>query len=164
MLEKLTANVPGAIYQYQLRADGSSCFPYASAGIRTIYEVEPEAVCEDAQPVFARIHPDDLDGLRRSILQSAEQLQPWQADYRVLLPRQGLRWLRGEASPEPQADGSVLWHGYLTDITGPKLVEQELRVLSITDALTGAYNRRYFQERLEAEISRARRTSAEGPW
>ena len=57
----------------------------------------------------------------------------------------------------------MLWHGYLTDITGPKLVEQELRVLSITDALTGAYNRRYFQERLEAEISRARRTSAEGP-
>lgn len=163
LLEKLTANVPGAIYQYQLRADGSSCFPYASAGIRTIYEVEPEVVREDAQPVFARIHPDDLDGLRRSILQSAEQLQPWQADYRVLLPRQGLRWLRGEASPEPQADGSVLWHGYLTDITGPKLVEQELRVLSITDALTGAYNRRYFQERLEAEISRARRTSAEGP-
>ncbi len=53
LLEKLTANVPGAIYQYQLRADGSSCFPYASAGIRTIYEVEPEAVREDAQPVFA---------------------------------------------------------------------------------------------------------------
>jgi len=163
LLEKLTANVPGAIYQYQLRADGSSCFPYTSAGIRTIYEVEPETVREDAQAVFARIHPDDLDGLRRSILQSAEQLRPWHADYRVLLPRQGLRWLRGEASPELQADGSVLWHGYLTDITGPKLVEQELRVLSITDALTGAYNRRYFQERLEAEISRARLTSAEGP-
>lgn len=163
LLEKLTANVPGAIYQYLLRADGSSCFPYTSAGIRTIYEVEPEMVREDAQAVFTRIHPDDLDGLRRSILQSAEQLRPWHADYRVLLPRQGLRWLRGEASPEPQADGSVLWHGYLTDITGPKLVEQELRVLSITDALTGAYNRRYFQERLEAEIARARRTPGEGP-
>lgn len=163
LLEKLTANVPGAIYQYQLRADGSSCFPYASAGIRSIYEVEPELVREDAQVVFARIHPDDLEALRRSIQLSAEQLQPWHADYRVLLPRQGLRWLRGEASPEAQADGSVLWHGYLTDITGPKLVEQELRVLSITDALTGAYNRRYFQERLEAEIARARRTSGEGP-
>lgn len=163
LLEKLTANVPGAIYQYQLRADGSSCFPYTSAGIRTIYEVEPELVRQDAQVVFSRIHPDDLESLRRSILQSAELLQPWRADYRVLLPRQGLRWLRGEASPEPLEDGSVLWHGYLTDITGPKLVEQELRVLSITDALTGAYNRRYFQERLDAEISRARRTSGEGP-
>jgi len=36
-------------------------------------------------------------------------------------------------------------------------VEQELRALSITDALTGAYNRRFFQERLEMEIARARR-------
>lgn len=86
-----------------------------------------------------------------------------QAHYRVLLPRQGLRWLRGEASPEPAGgwQRALAWspHRYHR----AQLVEQELRVLSITDALTGAYNRRYFQERLEAEISRARRTSGEGP-
>lgn len=162
LLEKLTANVPGAIYQYQLRADGSSLFPYASAGLRNVYEVEPEAVRLDGSPVFERIHPEDLESVRRSILQSAERLQPWREDYRVLLPRQGLRWLRGEASPERLEDGGTLWHGYLSDITGPKLVEQELRALSITDSLTGIYNRRYFQERLEAEIARARRNPPSG--
>ncbi|MWV12528.1 diguanylate cyclase [Pseudomonas sp. R-28-1W-6] len=162
LLEKLTANVPGAIYQYQLRADGSSLFPYASAGLRNVYEVEPEAVRLDASPIFERIHPEDLESVRRSILKSAERLQPWREDYRVLLPRQGLRWLRGEASPERLEDGGTLWHGYLSDITGPKLVEQELRALSITDSLTGIYNRRYFQERLEAEIARARRNPHSG--
>lgn len=162
LLEKLTANVPGAIYQYQLRADGSSLFPYASAGLRNVYEVEPEAVRLDGGPVFERIHPEDQEAVRRSILQSAERLQPWREDYRVLLPRQGLRWLRGEASPERLEDGGTLWHGYLSDITGLKLVEQELRALSITDSLTGIYNRRYFQERLEAEIARARRNPHSG--
>ena len=157
LLEKLTANVPGAIYQYQLRPDGSTCFPFASAGIRNIYELEPETLRQDASAVFGRIHPEDIEALRRSIQASAELLQPWREEYRVLLPRQGLRWLRGEATPERLGDGSVLWHGYLSDITGPKLVEQELRALSITDALTGAYNRRFFQERLEMEIARARR-------
>lgn len=163
LLEKLTANVPGAIYQYQLNADGSSCFPYASLGLRALYELEPESLRQNGEAVFQRIHPEDLEGVKRSVLKSAEQLSPWREEYRVLLPRQGLRWLRGEASPERLSDGRVLWHGYLTDVTGPKLVEQELRTLSITDTLTGAYNRRYFQERLEMEISRAKRQSARGP-
>ncbi|UUY07127.1 diguanylate cyclase [Pseudomonas sp. J452] len=163
LLEKLTANVPGAIYQYQLNTDGTSCFPYASLGLRALYELEPESLRQNGEAVFQRIHPEDLDGVKRSVLTSAEQLTPWREEYRVLLPRQGLRWLRGEASPERLSDGRVLWHGYLTDVTGPKLVEQELRTLSITDTLTGAYNRRYFQERLEMEISRAKRQSAQGP-
>ncbi|MBC9250372.1 hypothetical protein A9179_08825 [Pseudomonas alcaligenes] len=160
-MEMLMASVPGAIYQYRRQADGSSSFPYASAGIRAIYEIEPEVLRSDASSVFARIHPDDFERVSSSIRVSAEQLQPWCQDYRVLLPVRGLRWLRGEATPEALADGGVLWHGYLTDITGLKLVEQELRALSITDALTGVHNRRYFQERLEAEIARVQRFGGE---
>lgn len=35
--------------------------------------------------------------------------------------------------------------------------ERELRALSVTDALTGIHNRRYFQERLKTELERAQR-------
>ena len=38
-----------------------------------------------------------------------------------------------------------------------KRVEEELRALSVTDSLTGIHNRRYFQERLKAELERAQR-------
>lgn len=161
LLEKLTARVPGAIYQYQLNPDGSSCFPYASAGMLDIYEVDPLQLREDAAAALKRIHPDDLERIGLSIQQSGAQLSVWREEYRALLPQRGLRWMRGEAVPERMADGAVLWHGYLTDITGPKLVEHELRELSITDALTGIYNRRYFQERLEVEITRVRRNQSE---
>lgn len=41
------------------------------------------------------------------------------------------------------------------DITALKRVEEELRHLSMTDGLTGAYNRRYFVGRLAAELDRA---------
>lgn len=44
------------------------------------------------------------------------------------------------------------------DLTERKKMEEELRCLSITDCLTGAYNRRYFIHVLEQEIERARRT------
>ena len=40
-----------------------------------------------------------------------------------------------------------------------KRVEEELRALSITDSLTGIHNRRYFQDRLRAEMARLNRTN-----
>lgn len=157
LLEKLSAEVPGGIYQYRLDADGRSCFPYASQGLHDIYEVDLTLLQQDATVVFERIHPDDLERVRRSVRYSAEHLTPWREEYRVCLPRAGLRWVRGEATPEIGDHGCTLWHGYLTDISDLKRVEEELRALSITDALTGIHNRRYFQERLRNELDRAQR-------
>ncbi|WP_415842728.1 diguanylate cyclase, partial [Pseudomonas reidholzensis] len=161
LLEKLSAEVPGGIYQYCLYADGRSCFPYASQGLYEIYEVDLQLLREDATRVFERIHPDDLERVRRSVRYSAEHLSPWREEYRVILPRAGLRWVRGEATPEIGEDGCTLWHGYLTDVSDPKSVEEELRTLSITDVLTGIHNRRYFQERLKSELERAQRDGLE---
>lgn len=157
LLEKLSAEVPGGIYQYRLDADGHSCFPYASAGLLDIYEVDLQLLRQDASKVFERIHPDDLDRVRRSVRESAVRLTPWREEYRVCLPRAGLRWVRGEATPEIGEEGCTLWHGYLTDISDLKRVEEELRALSVTDVLTGIHNRRYFQERLKVELERAQR-------
>lgn len=43
------------------------------------------------------------------------------------------------------------------DITEQKRLENELKEMSVRDGLTGLYNQRYFYDRLEAEIERARR-------
>ncbi|MFK3766480.1 diguanylate cyclase [Pseudomonas putida] len=161
LLEKLSAEVPGGIYQYRLDANGHSCFPYASQGLFDIYEVDLQLLREDATVVFERIHADDLERVQRSVRYSAEHLSPWREEYRVYLPRAGLRWVRGEATPEVGEDGCTLWHGYLTDISDLKGVEEDLRTLSVTDALTGIHNRRYFQERLKAELDRAQRDDQE---
>jgi len=45
----------------------------------------------------------------------------------VNLPVKGRRWLAGQARPEKQQDGSVLWHGFITDITERKSGENVLR-------------------------------------
>ncbi|PPD46348.1 MAG: hypothetical protein CTY16_09315 [Methylobacter sp.] len=117
LLAKLSRQVPGMIYQFRLFPDGRSSFPYASGGIREIYEVAPEQVHEDASAVFAILHPDDHDMIAASIQHSAQTLQPWHLQYRVNLPVKGLRWLSGHARPEKLEDGSVLWHGFITDAT-----------------------------------------------
>jgi PAS domain S-box-containing protein len=131
-LQKLTDRVPGMVYQYMLRTDGSACFPFASDAIRDIYRVDPQQAQADAACVIANLHPDDMAGILESIAQSARQLMPWQHEYRVKFDDGTVRWLFGNALPEKLADGSVLWHGFITDITERMAVEDRLRQLSRT--------------------------------
>ncbi|WP_248664095.1 ATP-binding protein [Fuchsiella alkaliacetigena] len=126
LLEKLTEQVPGALYQYQYFPNGESCFPFASQGIYEVYEVTPEEVKDDASLIYSRIHADDYDRLISSILESKDSMEVWHNEHRVDLPEKGLRWLEGIARPEKQPDGSVLWHGYVRDITERKELEKDL--------------------------------------
>ncbi len=161
LLKKLSAHVPGGIYQFKMEFDGRFSVIYASDGIREIYELEPDVLLLDAEAIFSRIYPQDVSRVRTSIRVSAQNLSPWREEYRVQLPVRGLRWVRGEATPEELPGGGVLWHGYISDISDLKRVEEELRALSITDSLTGIHNRRYFQERLTTEMARVERGGGE---
>ncbi|OYU07080.1 MAG: GGDEF domain-containing protein [Pseudomonas sp. PGPPP1] len=159
LLKKLSAHVPGGIFQFTVEPQDDWRFIYASDGMRDIYEIDPGVLQQDAKKVFERIHPLDAERVRASIRLSALQLSHWREEYRVLLPQRGLRWIRGEATPEELPGGGTLWHGYVSDISDLKRVEEELRALSITDSLTGIHNRRYFQDRLKAEMVRLNRSS-----
>jgi len=136
-LERISRNIPGMIYQYRLRPDGSSHFPYASEGISEIYGFTPEAVMEDASSIFAVIHPDDLAEVQRSILYSAQTLSRWHCEYRVYNPEGHIRWLEGQSTPQREPDGSILWHGYITDITERKAIadQQSAMLAAIPDLL-----------------------------
>jgi diguanylate cyclase (GGDEF)-like protein/PAS domain S-box-containing protein len=130
-LQNLTAHAPGMMYQYLLRPDGSSCFPFASEGIREIYRLSPQEAAQDAAPILALIHPDDLPGITASITASAQTLTPWVHEYRVRFADGALCWLSGRATPQRLADGATLWHGFIFDITERKQAEQSLRIAAI---------------------------------
>ena len=125
-LLKIASRVPGVVYQYRLRPDGSSCFPFASEAINEIYRVTPDEVREDASKVFLNLHPDDYSGVVASIQTSAHDLSPWQHEYRVKFEDGTIRSLYGNAAPQREEDGSVLWHGYISDITERNRVEEDL--------------------------------------
>lgn len=126
MLLKLSNQVPGVIYQYRLYKDGSSCFPFSSEGMNEIYEYSPEEVREDATPVFGRLHPEDIQRVSDLIYESARTLNVFYCEFRVVLPKKGLRWRFSHAVPEKMEDGSTLWHGIIYDITERKKTEEEL--------------------------------------
>jgi PAS domain S-box-containing protein len=120
------------------------CFPFASQGIQNIYEVTPEQVRNDALLVSAHLHPDDSEMVLESIKVSARTMEPWHLEYRVVLPKQGLRWRLGQAQPEQLDDGSILWHGFISDITERALAEAKHKLLE--DELRSSYTALTFNE------------------
>ena len=120
------------VYQYYLRLDGSSYFPYASEAIREIYRVSPQQAFEDAAAVFAVLHPDDHDAVLIAIQQSAAAQTPWAQEYRVKFDDGTVRWLMGSALPIRQPDGGTLWHGVVTDITERRKAHLTATALSPT--------------------------------
>jgi len=122
----LGEHLPGFIYQYRIRPDKSSHFPYASPGIQAIYGVKPEDVRQDATAAFQVIHPDDLEQVKDAIEFSALTLNPWHESYRVCLPDGKISWVEGNATPQKLEDNSIVWHGYIQDVTSNMLVQDQL--------------------------------------
>lgn len=137
MLASLAAQVPGMLYQYRLYPDGRSTCPFISESVRSICKLSPEDLKKDAAPWLDLTFDEDKPRFIQTIEESARTLQPWRLEYRALLPEAGVRWVLGESRPERLDDGSILWHGYIRDITERKKTEQRVhRLMAIYRALS----------------------------
>ncbi len=124
---KLSSHVPGMIYQFTRRSDGTYCVPFTTEAIKDIFGCSPEDVREDFSPIAKAILPEDLERVVESIEDSAKNLTIWQCEYRVQIPSKPIRWMLGLSTPEKLSDGSITWYGFNTDITERRLVEDALR-------------------------------------
>ena len=126
-LKQIARHIPGFIYQFCLRPDGTTHLPYASDGMPEIYGVSREEVRDNATQLFKFVHPDDVVRVNQSIIESAENLTPWYCEHRVCLPSGKLLWLLGNSTPQQEPDGSINWYGYIQNITEIKVAEIALR-------------------------------------
>jgi PAS domain S-box-containing protein len=129
-LQRLTSNVAGVIYQYVLHPDGTDAMTYISPKCREIYELEPEDILQNAGLVWDLIHLDDLAAAQQAVMQSAQNLETFDIEFRIQLASGRLKWLRAVAQPERQQNGSTLWDGFVLDVTDRKQAEQALKQLN----------------------------------
>jgi PAS domain-containing protein len=155
-LKLLTQRIPNVLYQYQLLEEGNSYFTYCSSSLELVLELKPEDVVGarfSENPFFKIIHEDDLEFILAVTKNSMTTGGNWAGSFRVMLPTKGLRWLHAESYAEKRADQTYVWYGSLIDITESKARESALQTQSITDELTGTYNRRHFMTVLNKQVT-----------
>jgi signal transduction histidine kinase len=137
-LSKIAAHVPGMLFQFVRRPDGSTHFPYVSERCVPLLGVRAEALMADAAAMLRRIDFDDRQAMLDSIEASARTSAPWQLNFRVHRPDGELRWLRGRATPQAGPGDSITWHGYFEDVTEAMTVEHAHQLRAAAEAANRA--------------------------
>lgn len=104
------------------------------------------------------IGTDNYDQNIGQLMQEAKKGAPVGSQSWYKLPQQGERYLQTHIYPlfsGRQTISGLVFHA--VDLTEMKRMEERLHQLSITDALTGLFNRNHFQTVSEAEMSRSAR-------
>ncbi|MCU6434289.1 EAL domain-containing protein [Undibacterium sp. Jales W-56] len=131
-INKVASRLPGLVMQYRIRPDRSACIPYATDAIMTIFEVTQEQVAQDALFLFERIDQRDMESGTNAIREATRTQSAWQSEFRFHRLDGSIRWLYIDGLPEPEPDGAVLWHCFVTDITERKQAEKDLRIAAFT--------------------------------
>ncbi|SMB32330.1 putative Diguanylate cyclase [Sterolibacterium denitrificans] len=126
LLTKISAHVPGVIFQFRLDPDGRISYPFVSDSVQDLYGLSAAEIREDAHRVSAFLHPDDAEAVMGAFHASARNIEPWHLEYRLERPGRGTCWVLTEAKPEKLPDGSIVWHGITTDITEIKNMQEAL--------------------------------------
>ena len=127
--QRMVANVPGLVYQFILRTDGTVRFCFLSDSCRRLFGLEPDEIKADSSALFDKIHPEDLAEFYRLIADSAEKLSPCDWWGRVTVNGRQ-RWFQSVSRPGRLADGGTLWDGVMLDMTEYRRIEEEVRRLA----------------------------------
>lgn len=125
-LRTITDNLPGVVYQYWQQPDGTFGFTFVSERIRDLLGLEPTEVVRNPRTLFDRIVVDDLPGTEAAIATSAETLTQYACTHRIKHTNGRILTIGARSTPHRQEDGTVVWNGYLDDVTERITTEREL--------------------------------------
>jgi PAS domain S-box-containing protein len=119
----VAGSVPGVVFQWSERADGTYGFTYASPRMAEYFKVPADRPDE----ALRLIHPDDVVPFRASIEAAKKTLSPWRFEGRFLdAGDQSLRWWRGLSQVVSANEKEILFNGVLFDVTEEKQTERAL--------------------------------------
>ncbi len=157
LLQTLASNIPGIIFSFVHHLNDSIVFEYISFGCLKLLELTPDQILENAYLCLAQIHIDDRAGCYAAAKQSAQTLNPFFYEWRLVTPSGKLKWVQASARSECRENGDIVWHGVLLDVSDRKHAQELIIHNALHDPLTDLPNRSLLVERLELSINRAKR-------
>ncbi|WP_338814793.1 PAS domain-containing protein [Bernardetia sp. Wsw4-3y2] len=125
-LEQIFDAVPAMIYQFKRDKEGYISFPLVSKGSEFVLGVTPQEMQNNSSnDIFESIHPEDLLGFQSSGKKSADTMQKWESELRLIKNEKEV-WIHATSKPTRMDDGSILWTGIMQNID--QLKENELKI------------------------------------
>jgi signal transduction histidine kinase/ActR/RegA family two-component response regulator len=121
--KNMVANVPGIIFQWIVRKDGSTNLAYVSESIREI-GLNAEELKNDPLKVFSFFQKEDKKRLLASIAEAARSTGHLNWDGPVTI-NNITRWHRCLAYARKQDNGDNIFDGLILDVTENKKAEEE---------------------------------------
>lgn len=161
-LEKLSRNLPGGLFQLVRTPRGNYHVNYASRGFGKLLGI---GQCDEQikpNDYLPNIHNKDRESYLAALNRSANELVHWQCEFRYFPIPDTMIWITVSATPERLEDGTIVWHGHISDATERKNAEARIERMAYVDSLTDLPNRRLFTERLKTLRSHCRRSGGHG--
>jgi hypothetical protein len=124
----MAQNVPGALFRYVLRPDGTDAVEYMSPACIDLWEVDAATIERDASVLWQMVDPDDRPAMFESVRRSAQTLSPWSWEWRITTPSGKRKFLEGRGRPLRLDDGAILWNSLILDVTDRHRIDEALRV------------------------------------
>ena len=121
-LRLINERLPGVLYQLSRSTDGKFLVTYASGAVKPGRSTAPVQF-PDWTALESMIDDRDRPGFLAELARAVESLEMFRCDYRIRHHGSRERWLHNEATLERQPDGSILFNGYVTDISELKAME-----------------------------------------
>ncbi|MBC6605328.1 PAS domain S-box protein [Hymenobacter sp. BT188] len=118
----LLEQVPGALFQWRNKYDGTSQLTYLSDNASTILGIEPA----NLEQLGEIIHPDDLTAWV-TFLKRLPSAEPASFEGRLLVQGQPLRWIQANYQPTATDAEGVLYSGIIQDISPLKKAEEAVQ-------------------------------------
>ena len=125
-LRQIVDMVPGMVYRLLISPDGKRSASFISAGVRELFELDPQDIAGGGRLLHRLHHVDDRAAVEAATTAAIEANAPLQLEYRVQLASGREKWVRVVSAAAPPEGQQRVRVGMAFDVTARKLAEQAL--------------------------------------
>ncbi|WP_296223507.1 ATP-binding protein [Ralstonia sp. UBA689] len=117
-LREVTESLPALVYQFELPpGQTQGHIRYVAGKAHETLGIQPQDLLGYLSTPELLIYEDDRKRMLESVLASAQELTPFDQQFRHVSPDGAMRWLHARSIPHREPDGRTVWNGYLSDVT-----------------------------------------------
>lgn len=127
-INDIARNIPGIVYQYRIREDGSAYFSYISSKSDDFLDAQFNE--SSPETILSTLIPEtDKERFLKSVAGSIMKEEPWEYEGQVICRGGELKWFHATALPT-KSGNELVYNGILIDINDRKKAEIMLKKYS----------------------------------